>query len=128
MVRSQGPWMFLAAALFGYFGFFVSWSYRTTGSPPQTLVMVVLLMWSLRGGCIAFAIAGALALAGAPLALLLYSVAGIVTAIAFVAVAIWDVGSAYFSGVPPLLLFIFAAWNGYSSVQGLRDWRMLSRS
>lgn len=130
MVQSQAVWMLIAAALFGYFGFYMGWAHRyTTQTPPQLLMMVAALMWSLRIGCIAFAVAGLLALVGAPVALLLYAVAGLGTAIVFVAVAVWDLTTPqYYSGVPAFILLIFAAWNGFSSVQGLREYRSLIAS
>lgn len=129
-VRSQALWMLLAAALFGYFGFFMGWSQRyTPDQPPQLLMMVVALMWSLRIGAIAFATAGVIALSGSPLGLLIYALAGITTALVFAIVSVWDwTTQDYFSGINPLLLIIFAAWNGLSAVQALNDWRRSSSS
>lgn len=120
--------MLIAAALFGYIGFGFQWAHRYTNeTPPQLLIMVAALMWSLRGGCIAFALAGALALAGQASALVLYAVAGLASAVIFAAVALWEIATPYYSGVPWFILLVFAVWNGYSSMLGLREWKELRR-
>ncbi len=115
--------MLFSAALFGYFGFMMSWAHQyTTTNPPQLLVMVVILEWAFRGGAIAFLVSGIVAMVRLNIANLVYSVAGLVTAVMFLAVAIWDWTNpqGYYSGVPAILLLIFAAWNGYGSITGLR--------
>jgi len=128
-IRSQSMWMLIAAALFGYFGFGISWVHRyTTDSPPQLLIMVAVLMWTLRAGCVAFALSAVLAMAGSISGLLLYAVVGLLTSIAMLAVAVWDYTTPqYFSGVSPFLLLIFAAWNGYSSIEQLRTFAAIRR-
>jgi hypothetical protein len=128
-IRSQAMWMLIAAALFGYFGFGSSWVHRyTTDSPPQLLIMVVVLMWTLRAGCVAFALSAVLAMAGSISGLLLYAVVGLLTSIAMLTVAVWDYTTPqYFSGVSPFLLLIFAAWNGYSSIEQLRTFAAIRR-
>lgn len=121
-VRSQVAFMLIGAAIFAYFGFATGWAHqRTTTTPPQLLVMVVVLKWTLRGGAIAFGLSALLAMTGAVAGLLLYAVAGLVTSVLFVVVAVWEWTNpqGYFSGVPAILLLIFAAWNGWGSWSGL---------
>jgi hypothetical protein len=122
-VRSQVFFMLLSAGIFAYFGFGGSWAHQyTTTTPPVLLPMVVLLKWTLRMGAVGFALAAAISLAGSIFGPLLYAVVGLVTAILFVVVGVWEVTNAqgYYSGVPAILLFIFAAWNGYGSWVGLQ--------
>jgi hypothetical protein len=51
---------------------------------------------------------------------LLYAVFGVLSALAMIGVGVWDLTSTYIAGVHPFLLFLFAAWNGYSSWTSLR--------
>jgi hypothetical protein len=121
-VRSQVFFMLISAGLFAYFGFGSSWAHQLTNTtPPKLLVMVVVLKWSLRAGAIAFGIAALLSLTGALAGPLLYAVAGLVTSALFVVVAVWEKTNpqGYYSGVPALLLVIFALWNGYGAWSGL---------
>jgi hypothetical protein len=125
--RSQVFFMLISAGLFAYFGFAGSWAHQYTNSSapnPNALVpMVAVLKWTLRGGAIAFAIAAIACMLGSILGVLLYSIAGIVTAVLFLIVAIWEMTNpqGYFSGVPAILLIVFAIWNGYGSWSGLRE-------
>jgi hypothetical protein len=121
--RSQVFFMLISAGIFAYFGFGGSWAHQLTNtSPPVLLPMVVVLKWTLRGGAIAFAIATVLSLLGSAIGPLLYAAAGLLTAALFVVVGIWEMTNpqGYYSGVPAILLFIFAAWNGYGSWVGLQ--------
>lgn len=126
--RREAIWMVIAAALFAYFGFGMDWTHRYTAGPdPQLLPMVALLMYTLRISAIAFAISAILAALGALPGLILYAVVGLLGAVAFAAVAAWDLFEPrYFSGLSPFLLLVFAAWNGYSSWQMLRHTRGLA--
>jgi hypothetical protein len=125
--RSQVFFMLISAGLMAYFGFASSWAHQYTNSSapqPNTLLpMVVLLKWTLRGGAIACGAAAVLSMMGLTLGPLLYSVTGLITAVLFVVVGVWEMTNpnGYFSGVPYILLFIFAAWNGYGSWMGLAD-------
>jgi hypothetical protein len=121
-IRSQVFFMLISAGIFAYFGFGSSWAHQLTNTnPPKLLLMVVLLKWSLRLGAIAFGTAALLSLAGWLAGPLLYAVAGLVTSVLFVVVAVWERTNpqGYFSGVPALLLLVFAAWNGYGAWNGL---------
>src|SRR5689334_290392 len=108
--RSQAVYMFISAALFGYFGFIGDWSHQMTlptATPPNTLIpMVVLLKWTLRVGSICFALAGVLSAAGQLIGVSINCLAGMVTSVVFLIVAIWEWTNpqGYFSGVPAILL------------------------
>ncbi|MHC5023754.1 MAG: hypothetical protein ACYTGG_07570 [Planctomycetota bacterium] len=130
-VRSQVFFMLISAGIFAYFGFVTSWAHQYTATtPPVLLPMVVLLKWTLRVGAVAFGVAALLSMTGSIVGPLVYALTGIVTAAAFVVVAVWEWTNpqGYFSGVPAVLLVIFAAWNGYGSWSGLqeiRTWRRI---
>ena len=122
--RSDIFFMLISAAVFAYFGYGFSWAHKyTTDQPPKLLPMVVLLEWTLRGGAIAFAASAVLVMAKSAAGDLLYAIAGIVSAAIFVIVAIWEWTNShnYYSGVPAILLIIFALWNGFGSVSSLRE-------
>lgn len=131
-VQSQAVYMFISALLFGYFGFFGDWSHQmttATATPPNTLIpMVVLLKWTLRVGASCFLLAGGLAAAGQLFGVTINCLAGLVASMIFVVVAIWEWTNpqGYFSGVPAILLVVFAIWNGYSSWMGLNELRGMS--
>src|SRR5262245_16625951 len=89
--RSQVFFMLVSAGIFAYFGYGSSWPHQyTTTTPPVLVPMVVVLKWTLRAGAIAFGASAALALAGSILGPLLYSVVGLLTAVLFVVVGIWE--------------------------------------
>lgn len=121
--------MIISAGIFAYFGFAASWAHRhtipTATEPARLLPMVALLMWTLRAGAVVFGACVVLAFVRARWADLLYAVAGAVAAVIFLAVATWELTNprGYFSGVPPILLILFAILGGYGSLQTLRDFR-----
>ena len=125
--RSDIFFMLISAGIFAYFGFGGSWTHQNTVAtatqPSQFLVMVAVLKWTLRGGAIAFGVAALLSMMGTIAGPLLYAVAGLLTAILFVVVAIWEWTNpqGYYSGVPAILLLIFAAWNGFGSWTSLKE-------
>jgi hypothetical protein len=125
--RSQVPFMLLSAGIFAYFGFATSWAHQyTSPSSPQPnalLPMVVLLKWTLRGAAIAFGASALLSFITPFIGAVIFSLVGIIAAVLFVVVGIWEMSNpnGYFSGVPAILLFIFAVWNGYGSWMGLRE-------
>ena len=109
--------MFLSAAIFGYFG----WRISGTAANGQVVGFFVLLMWTLRISAILFAMCGLLSLVGSQLANLIYSVTGILSAVALAVVIVLDIrDTTYVAAIPPFLLGIFVAWNLYSSWTGLR--------
>ncbi len=111
--------MLLSAAIFGYFGFATHWNYHSpiTG---EFLLFVALLDWTLKGSAIAFGASALLTLANRVLGNLIYGVVGLIGAILFVVIAGMDYADTKHTALHPLLLLIFAAWNGYSSFAGLR--------
>jgi hypothetical protein len=130
--RSQVLFMLISAGLFAYFGFAGSWAHQYTApnapNPNALVPMVAVLKWTLRAGAIAFGFAAILSLSGLAAGSLLYFVTGLITAVLFGIVAIWEWTNpqGYYSGVPAILLIVFAVWNGYGSWMGLKDfmaWR-----
>lgn len=112
--------MFLSAALFGYFGFFFGLTSLSTSG--EWVFMYALLVWALRGGAIGFLASGIMATVHPIAGNLLYCVVGALTAIALAGVGILDVlDTQRAAALPPLLAFLFAAWNGYGSWVGLRE-------
>jgi hypothetical protein len=109
--------MGLSAALFGYFGL----NMRATAPDGQIVLFFAILMWTLRASCVCFAISALLYMAAPVASNLLFAVAGVVGAVLFLVVAIMDVADdKYAAAIPPFLLLIFVAWNGYSSWNSLR--------
>ena len=115
-----GPFiMFISAAVFGYFGFASTFAYHsaTTG---QLLVYVPILEWTLKGSAIAFLLSAVLTF-GSPLwGNMIYGAAGFISAVLFLVVAGLDLADTQHTVMSPILLVIFAAWNGYGSWSGLR--------
>jgi hypothetical protein len=111
--------MLISAAIFGYFGFFTGLTAQTAAG--NTVFFFALLLWTLRVTAIAFVVSAALT-AVQPLAgNLIYSVFGILSAVGLVVVGVMDLADAqHAAAIPPLLAFLFAAWNGYGSWTGLR--------
>ena len=111
--------MLLSAAIFGYFGFMLAFP-ELDAKTGSLIPLVITLKWTLRAGAIGFLSAAVITMVNTSAGNLLYALVGIVSAAMFVGIAVWDLGSAWHSGVHPFLLFVFAAWNGYSSFTGLR--------
>ncbi len=111
--------MLFSAVIFGYFGFFsVNWS--TPGLDGEPLLFRLLLGWTLRGSAIGFAVAAALTLARPWTGHLLYAVIGLLGAVLLVTVAVMDHLDTRHKAFEPILLLLFAAWNGYGAWAGLR--------
>lgn len=117
--RSNVFFMLLSAGIFLFFGFGTSWNY--TGVNGQFLLFVALLDWTLKLTGIAFGASALVTLANGFLGNLLYSAFGLGSAIMFVIVGIMDIMDTQHTAMSPLLLFIFAAWNGYGSWSGLQE-------
>ncbi len=112
--------LLLSVLLFGYFGFFTSWAHERA-LDGTLLPMVVLLKWTLRAATIGFALAAVLVLARRRESDLVAGVVGLLSAIAFAIVAVWDFSNPQYSAGPPeILLAVFALWNGYVSLISLR--------
>lgn len=116
-----GPFiMLLSAAIFGYFGFFIGLT-PTTASGEFVLFFAILL-WTLRIGAIVFAAAGLLTMVAPVAGNAVYAIGSLVTALGLVTVGIMDMlDTQRAAAIPPVLAFIFAAWNGYGAVSGLRE-------
>jgi hypothetical protein len=111
--------MLLSAALFGYFGFGITW--LTTGNGGQFLFYVALMEWTLKISSIGFLVAALITFGKPLIGNLLYSIVGLLGAIAFAIVLALDLLDPQHMTVTPILLIIFVAWNGYGSWMGLKE-------
>lgn len=112
--------MFISAALFGYFGFFTG-GLMHTNLLNQFVLFFALLDWTLKGTACGFVLGGLLTLARPVLGNLIYGITGLLSAILFVLIAVMDImDKQNAAAAPPVLLLIFAAWNGYGSWFGIR--------
>jgi len=111
--------MLLSAAIFGYFGFYVGpTSYNALG---QFILFFAMLQWTLKATTIGFVIAAVLTFAAPIAGNLIFSLVGVISALFFVAIAVLDVmDQQNAAAAPPVLLILFAAWNGYGSWSGLK--------
>lgn len=112
--------MLVSAGVFAYFGFGTQWSHQSllTG---QTLLFVVLLDYTLKSSAVAIGAAVLLTLIHRAAGGLLYGVVGLLGAMMFVVIAILDIRDQQHTAIDPILLFIFAAWNGFGSLASLRE-------
>jgi hypothetical protein len=124
--RLVGPAiMLLSALIFGYFGFFYIWS--TRGADGEFILFPALLGWTLKISAVLFLLAAGLTMIHRGAGNLVYALTGVTGAGMFVVVAVMDTadtGHTIFSPTPwlsPLILLLFAAWNGYGSWFALRD-------
>lgn len=123
--RSDVFWMMVAAVVFGYCGFGLSWVHRYTAPPagqePQLLIMVAVLMWTFRVGTVAFIVAGLLTMVRAPGANLVYSATSLLASLAIASVALWDLFEPRYTAsmFPPFLLMLFAIMLGFGSWRGI---------
>ena len=114
--------MLFSAAIFGFFGFFyVDWN--SLGVDGQVVLFRVLLGWTLKISACLFLLAGVLAFAKPVMGNLLYALTGVASAGLFVVVAVMDVTDDRHGFMPygPIVLLVFAAWNGYGSWSALRS-------
>ncbi len=115
-----GPgWMFFSTILFGYFGFFMGLTANSTSG--AFVFFFAALLWTLRISAIGF-LASALVTFVQPLfGNLLYSVVGLLSAAGLLLVGVMDIVDAQNSAaLPPVLAFLFAGLNGYTSWAGLQ--------
>ena len=118
--------MFLSAAIFAYFGFFVGLG--TTTAAGDTVLMWVILLWTLRIGAIMFALGGVLTFVSPMMGNVIYAVGSALSAIGLLAVGIMDVmDNQHAAAIPPILAFIFAAWNGYGAWSSISEIMASSR-
>ena len=86
--------MLFSAAIFAYFGLMTAFPDHTNPPPPeqpQPIALVMTLKWTLRITAVAFGLSALLAMAQAIAGNLLYSLAGLVSAVALAVVGIWDI-------------------------------------
>ena len=112
--------MLLSAAIFGYFGFAMTWSYHSSRTG-EFLLFVALLDWTLKCSSIAFLVSALLTFVKPIAGNLIYGLVGFVGAALFLLIAGLDFADKQHTAMHPLLLLIFAAWNGYGSFSGLRE-------
>lgn len=111
--------MLLSAAIFGYFGFFIGLTNQ--GPSGEVVFMFTLLLWTLRVGAIAFAASALIAFVQPTAGELMYCLSSLATALGLAAVGVLDImDQQYAAAIPPILAFIFAAWNGFSAWAGLQ--------
>ena len=110
--------MLFSAALFGYFGFYLIKPVSTSGQP---ILFMVLLTWTLRISAALFLLSALLTVVRPILGNLLYSLVGVVGAGLFVVVVVMDFTDPKNQTISPILLLLFAAWNGYGSWSALRS-------
>jgi hypothetical protein len=116
--------MGLSAALFGYFGF----GMQPRAADGQLVLFMALLMWTLRASCACFALSAATWFFAPAAANLLFALSGVSGAGLLLVVAIMDMADTkYAAAIPPVLLLIFVAWNGYSSWSSLQALAALRR-
>lgn len=112
--------MLLSAAIFGFFGFYYVQG-STLNASGQLVPSWFLVKWTLRGAAILFAIAAGLTVVRPWSGNLLYSVCGLLSAALFVVILVVDyLDKQHAAPIPPVLLAIFAAWNGYGAWTELR--------
>ena len=112
--------MFLSALLFGAVWYLTSWNYYSVING-QFLFFVALLDWTIKGMTIAFALAGLIALIAPFPGNLVYAIASLFSAISFAVVGVLDILDPQHTAMHPLLLFVFAAWNGYGAWTSLHE-------
>lgn len=111
--------MLLSAAIFGYFGF--STGFNPRGTSGQLLVYVPILEWTLKGSAVLFLLSAGLAWVAPRPGHLLYAVVGLVGAVLLLLVAALDFLDPVHTVFSPVLLVIFALWNGFGSLSGLGE-------
>ena len=111
--------MLLSAALFGYFGFATTW--LTTGNNGQFLLFVAILEWTLKISAVGFLIAAIITGIRPVVGNALYAVISLLGAVAFLVVLVMDVMDKQHMVLHPVLLAIFAGWNGYGALTSLKQ-------
>ena len=106
----------ISVLLFGYFGFLQGLSTTTTPGGP-VVPMFAVFVWTLRIAAVGFLMALALQLLRrGRLAVLVAGVVGLLSAVAFLVLGVWDLmDDSLALALSPLFLLLFAAWNGYVS-------------
>ncbi len=119
--------MLLSALIFGYFGFSTAFVHHSSITG-KLLIYVPILEWTLKGVTIAFVLSAVITLINPLLGNLLYSIVGLLTAVLFIIVAIMDIADTQHMVMSPIVLILFAAWNGFGSWAGIVAWCASMRS
>lgn len=119
-VDAFGP--LLSAVLFGYFGFLSADVRQTADDAGNTVLLWVGTLWIVRISTVLFAASAALALGGDRRTDLVYGASSLLATAGLAAILVWDqLDTEYQTVFHPLILLICIAWNGYGSIQTLRD-------
>lgn len=108
----------LSAAIFGYYGFLAG---LETSDANGVVPLWLGSVWILRIAAILFASCIGLALLDNAWSEAAYGGAGLLAAAGLLAILVWDqLDTANATAFHPLLLLVFAIWNGFASVSTLR--------
>lgn len=118
--RSELFFMLVSAGLFAYFGFGTTWNHYSVVDG-RFLLFVALLDWTLKATAVGCGVAFVLTLIKPALGNGVYAVVGLLSAVMLAVVGVMDMADTQHTAMEPILLFIFAAWNGYGSWLSLRD-------
>jgi hypothetical protein len=111
--------MLLSAAIFGYFGFGVTW--LTTGVNGQYLLFVALFERTLKIGSIAFLISAVLTFVRPLAGNVLYAISSALSAIAMSIVLVLDFLDKQHMVMPEIVLLIIVLWNIYGAWSSMRE-------
>ena len=129
-LAGPGPMIF-GALLFGYFGFLLGLT--PNNSAGHFVWLFAVFLWTLRVVAIGNALSAMVTFASPLPGNVLYGLVGVLSAVAFVILAVWDILDKTYMlyGMPFLpawmMLLLFAAWNGYGSWVGLQAVMTLRR-
>lgn len=108
----------ISAAIFGYLGFLAGLSTEDASGP---VALWIAFLWSMRLGCVAFALSAALAFARDRRARIASGALGMLAAVALLAIAVWDLADgAHAAAMNGWILLLVAGWNGFESFSALR--------
>jgi hypothetical protein len=119
--------MLVSAAIFGYFGFGVTWL-TTSGINGQFLPYVAIFEWTLKIGAIVFLLSGLLTFMQPLAGNALYAVASVLSAIAMAIVLVLDFMDKQHRVMPEIVLLILVVWNLYGSWSSMREVLAVMRS
>jgi len=118
--------MLISAAIFGYFGFGMTW--LTTGVNGQFLPFVAIFEWTLKIGAIAFLASGVITFIQPLAGNALYAVASMLSAIAMAIVLVLDYMDKQHMVMPEIVLLILVLWNLFGSWSSMREVLAVMRS